>query len=449
MTKLLAVVAFATLQVATRSATEPTPARLAMVMLAIATAMAGACLRWPPGVEAAARKVAWLGVPALLAQLLVFAWSITTFSRLIGRSPAPATAGMPIVVALTASYLLRDRSWTRWRFLAILAVSVVLGAWIIATWTTYKNDVWLLQQRACKLLLAGRNPYASVHPDIPWKPQFDAEVARAGRGLRSFPYPPLSLLMALPGYLAGDVRWSLLLANSATAGFLVAAGRRPGPSSRRGAELAAIAFLFAPHAWIVLDVGWTEPFLMTAIAASLWASAGRRGPSACLAIGCAIAVKQFGFFWLAPMWASGRMRIGAAIAGVAVASLVTLPFVYWDPPGFWLGVYRYPSESPYRADSLSIPGVVAAATGTKLPGWLAFLVAALVAALVVRRSGPSLPRATLGGAAIYMAFFLFSRAGNLNYYWLAGSLLLASLAVPDEPASPGSTQDSDGANEAR
>jgi hypothetical protein len=435
MAKLLAVVSFATLQVATQSATEPTPTRLTLVFLAMALAIAGSCLRWPVGVEAAARKIAWLGILALLAQLLVFTWSISQFSRLIGRSPAPVKACMPIVIALSATYFLRDRSWLRWRFPVILIASVVLGAWIITTWTTFKNDVWLLQQRGCMLLLDGRNPYSSVHPGIPWKPQFDAEVARSGRGLRSFPYPPLSLLMAIPGYLAGDVRWSLLLANSATAWFLVAAGRRSGSSSRHTAEVAAIAFLYSPYSWIVLDVAWTEPFLMLAISASLWATAARRRPSACLAIGCAIAVKQFGFFWLAPMWASGRIGLRSAVASVAIASLVTLPFVFWDPSGFWLGTYRYPSESPYRADSLSIPGVVLAATGYKLPGSLGFLVAALIAALVIRRSGPSLPRATLGGGAIYMAFFLFSRAGNLNYYWLAGSLLLASLAVSGEQTS--------------
>src|SRR5207248_266262 len=79
----------------------------------------------------------------------------------------------------------------------------------------------------------------------------------------SFCYPPLSILLALPGYyLAGDVRWSLLAATGLAATLLVAAGRRLGlPAGHRG-ELGAALLLFHPLTPIVVSRGWTEPFVV-------------------------------------------------------------------------------------------------------------------------------------------------------------------------------------------
>src|SRR5438067_13369117 len=95
--------------------------------------------------------------------------------------------------------------------------------------------------------------------------------------VQSFPYPPLSLLLAVPGYLVGDVRWSLLAALLGTAALVVATGRRLGLPAGHPAELAATALLCHPRGLLVLETSWTEPFVALGLTATVWAMAGTRG----------------------------------------------------------------------------------------------------------------------------------------------------------------------------
>ena len=91
-------------------------------------------------------------------------------------------------------------------------------------------DVFMFQMNGCWALRHGLNPYAFRYPSLypPGTPFYGAGVVDAhGMLTVGFPYPPLSLLLTMPGYLlGGDVRYSHLAAMGLSAGLIAAA--RPG-----------------------------------------------------------------------------------------------------------------------------------------------------------------------------------------------------------------------------
>src|SRR6185437_7177466 len=104
--------------------------------------------------------------------------------------------------------------------------------------------------------------------------------------LFGFPYPPLSLLLVLPGYLLGDFRYAHLAATT-LAGALIALSR-PG----RIATAAAALFLFTPRGFFVLEAGWTEPMAVLMLAALVFAAC--RAPRASpMIVGLLLVTKQY------------------------------------------------------------------------------------------------------------------------------------------------------------
>src|SRR5262249_14528937 len=218
------------------------------------------------------------------------------------------------------------------------------------------------QQEACAFLLQGQNPYAAEYPN-PYDDTrfFGPEVIKDGK-VQSFPYPPLSLLLSMPGYLLGDVRWSLLLAILGTAAFLVATGRRLGLPAGHPAELAVIALLCHPRGLLVLEAAWTEPFLALAISACAWTlAAGQRRPTR-WALAAGLGAKQFGLLWFPAVWASGRIGWRDVVFAITGAILLAIPFLMGDPAAFWRGVIAFHVYSPFREDSLSVLALIWDAT---------------------------------------------------------------------------------------
>ena len=171
--------------------------------------------------------------------------------------PYWVTFGVAVLaVPALASYSRIPLMPPRLRFPWILAVTLLLGGLMIRAEPEPYIDLWYMQQRACGLLLLGENPYAALYPNIyPDEGHYGAAVLR-GHSILSFCYPPLSILLALPGYcLAGDVRWSLLAATGGAATFLVAAGRRLGLPAGHWAELGVALLLLHPMTPVVVLAG--------------------------------------------------------------------------------------------------------------------------------------------------------------------------------------------------
>src|SRR5260370_1591091 len=112
-----------------------------------------------------------------------------------------------------------------------------------------------MKQEACRAIVHGENPYTTTYPDVS-----GPEGARSS----GFGYPPVSYLCALPGYLAGDIRYSHLAAMSLAA-LLFGLAR----TSRLSVLLAGL-FLFTPGSFLVVEAAWTEPLVVLLLAAAIF-----------------------------------------------------------------------------------------------------------------------------------------------------------------------------------
>ncbi len=153
-------------------------------------------------------------------------------------------------------------------------------AWSAASirWSpTPRIDVWVTLQQAADGLAEGKNPYTMFWAGSPG-------VSDA------FTYLPGTAVLLAPGrWLAGDVRWSLLLATLIGLGCMLASSSRTDPRGRFAALIAVTLLACSPGTITQAEQAWTEPLLFCCLAG--WALLVHRGhPSWAilpLALGCA------------------------------------------------------------------------------------------------------------------------------------------------------------------
>lgn len=455
---LAAVLGYAALVWVLSAEAIPKVAALVMVLFAIVAALVGC--RWRP-----ARVPRWVGGAAALGLAAVVAWEWLLLLRAGLAAPWPGPvpggrtwerlleglAGRPAILTSLAligtvslSYLWRGMPLARWRFAIVLALFAHLGACTIHR-PKPVIDVLVHEDDACAALLRGKNPYSELYPS-PYSDLsgYPAAFVREGK-LALYWYPPLSIVVALPGYLAGDVRWSMVVALLAAAYLMVAAGRRLGLAPGDPAELGGVAFLLHPAGLYVLQHGWAEPLLAVCGAAAASAAAAGRPRLLALALGCLATVKQTGGLALAPFAQAGRLQWRDAVRGATPPLLLLGVFWLWDPVALWRGLITFHAQSALRFDSLAVPALIWTETGVQTPMVLPFLAAATVTAVVLAAPGLTLSQACLGNAAVCLAFFAFSKAGLVNYYWWASSFFpLAVVAAAGERARAARSAGSDG-----
>jgi uncharacterized membrane protein len=315
------------------------------------------------------------------------------------------------------------------------AVFLLLGGWLIREFPRPIIDVWILQQGACEALLHGDNPYATEYSGFPDLKYIGPALQHDGK-IRSFPYPPLNIIVDLPGYvLLNDVRWVVLLAQIASVLLVIWIGRKLGLPPGHPAELAPLSLLAHPFAIFMVLYAWTEPLLSVALVLAGWALVTGRQRTLVGSLAAVCSLKQYGVLCLIAFWRNPRFRWKelAWVLGISVA--IALPFVLWGPRDFWRGVVEFHTSSPFRESAPSISTVVYQWTGYQLRSEVGFLAAGLVAAWVYWRGGSDLASIMLGSSALLMAFFALSKAAHPNYW----SLVLALLALATVAAAAGPT----------
>jgi hypothetical protein len=338
---------------------------------------------------------------------------------------------------------------SRWRMIELAIViggHFVLMAIMLRVSGMPDIDVYRFQQEGSAALLRGDNPFAMTFLNTagPDSPYYSPEVLDGDRLNFGFIYPPLSLLLAIPGYVvAGDYRYGGLAAVSLTA-FLIGS-MRPGPL----AIGAALLVLFAPVTGFVLYWGWTDPFVVVLLALTA-VLAGRRAAGTPFALGLLIASKQY----VAPLYLlaivllrGARRRVGLAkFASVplVVASATIAPFLVWDAGALLYSTITVHLLQPFRIDSLSIPAMLARnGILTPVPGWLPFIAAAAAMGVVLWRTPRTTAGFCVGAVVVLMTFFVLSKQAFLHYYFLplvALSLGIAAtrwMAEPEEPIGVG------------
>lgn len=355
--------------------------------------------------------------PAALAlvaiAILCCAWALC--SRPASISPAPPSAGRRLGFAFTVIFLL------------------YIG-WAVATlrWTPPQRvDVYQFQRDAAAALLRGVNPYSITHPDLYGGEAsffYGPGVVSGGRVHIGCPYPPLSLLAIVPACLAGDLRYTYVVALLLSAGLLLRL------SASRFTVVAAALLLLNPVTLYVLSRGWTEPLVLLALCWTC-AAAARRSGWLPVALGVFFASKQYSvlavplaglllprFTWKAYV----RLLAQAAL----VAGLLTLPLALWNWSDFWRDAVKFQVIQPFRPDALSF-SVLAARFG--LPRISQLLVAVAVAGVTVWSllRAPRHPAGFAGCFALVMlVFFSLNKQAFVNYYFLViGAALVAAISA--------------------
>jgi hypothetical protein len=353
--------------------------------------------------------------------------------------------GIVAATALAATALLRRPPLGRAHIPLLLVVHLLLGIWIVRSAPAPGIDVYLFHEEGLKALLAGRSPYSTTIANLygnDYSYYYGPNLVVGGRVQVGHPYPPLSLLLALLGHLAGDYRYALVAAVTGAAALIAYL------HAGRSARLAAVLLLFTPRVFFVYEQGWTEPFLVLTLAAAVFcAMRARRGLP--FALAAFLASKQYALLafpavvllFPRPIPWKQVARLVAIVA--ALAAVVTLPFVVWDPKGFINSVLLFQLRQPFRFDSLSLLAKVAR-HGSTPPG-AAFSVVFAVAALVICLWRA--PRTASGFAGTvtltFLAFVVFAKQAFWNYYFVvlggmacAVGATLPTTAEEDKTRSP-------------
>lgn len=345
-------------------------------------------------------------------------------------------AGIAAAAALTLLTGIDERRRRHLWFPALLGVYACLGAWLIQSSPDPYIDVMTVQRAAIEAVAHGHSPYSIAFRNIYGGDVFyGANVVKDSLVQFGLPYPPLSLLMALPGQLAlGDLRYSELLA------LIVGCGAIGYTTRGRAAPLAAALVLFTPRTFFVLEQGWTESFAICWLGMTVAAAASRR-QSRSVMLGLLCAVKQHMIValsfasWLTDRPGDTAQRNALTLRAVGVATALTLPFFVWDPSGFWRSVVWLQFLEPMRPDSLSMLSLIVHA-GWTVPRAVQTLAPFAALALGLVLSFRCAPRSPAGFAlAIGVSFFLmfaFSKKAFCNYYFFVLAALSAGVAASEE-----------------
>ena len=388
----------------------------------------------------------WSQAGMLAATVLLAAGVLWNFEQLLTANPgfyiprttslAPLHAGIVVegvLVLLGISGLkLTRRVW----FPLVLVIHLLLGIWMLKASPDPYIDVVVVHKEAMNALLDGKDPYRISFPNIygqNWKYYYNPAVVFGDRIAFGYPYPPPSLLLALPGYvLFNDYRYSELV-------FLIAAAALIGYSRRHmAARLAAITLLTTPRGFFVLEQGWTEPIAIFLVALTTFLLMA--GPlRASWAAGVMLASKQYlPFTGLAVLRSllldRGRWKRTLFVI-VLTGAICILPFALWHYNSFMRSVVWLQTLEPFRTDSLSFL-IWADRSGYGRGSFLWAVGAAIIAAvfsLFTTRNTPS-GFATSTTITIFAMFAFGSKAFCNYYYFVIGTMCcaVAAFAGPGE-----------------
>jgi hypothetical protein len=286
-------------------------------------------------------------------------------------------------------------------------------------------DTYTFQRDASKNLVQGIDPFGTTEVDIfgPDSRYYSPGMVVNGRVQVGFQYPPLTLFWALPGYWLGDVRYAYIFAIAISTCFLFAMY-----PNTRSLWISAL-LLLNPLTFLVETRSWTEPLVLLALCATLYAAVKKRWWLP-IALGLFLASKQYNLVALPFVaclirpfrWKEYWKLVGWALL---VAAATLLPFAIWNARALWHDLVLFHLAQPFRQDSLSfaVPYPLLLKIGP-------VILAAFIAWSVKKCMGNPAMFAAGYGASILL-FFSTSKQAFSNYYFLIGqAFLLAVAALP-------------------
>jgi len=355
----------------------------------------------------------YLARKALLAILIAMG-----FSWLAIRGPG-ATIVLPFG-RRTIPYLL----------LVGLLVAYTAGGVVLLRHHPDRIDVKVLEVDAVQSLIQGKDPYRIhfTHQDLehPSSYYYAPGFAVEGGVEVGFTYPPLSLLWAVPGYFAGDVRYAFLIAVVLSA--LLIFSLSPDPKG----FVAVVLFLFVPATLYVLRLAWTEPVVVLSLAAT--AVCAKKYPKLMpVALGLFFASKQH-----CPLFApaaalllprfSWKEYLRLLIKASLVSAITYLPFVVWNARGVWQSLVTFQILGPFRPDGLSFSALLVSLGLRPIPQWVILLAVAAAMWFALKKAPRNAAGFAVSVAFISMIFFVLNKQAFCNYYFFSAAALCVALA---------------------
>jgi hypothetical protein len=340
--------------------------------------------------------------------------------------PFAVLAGIAAALA-TLIVLGQPRTLVGGVFALLLLDVALMGKFHIDLSTISFDDVYVFQAQSCDALVHGNNPFAITFPDIygPGAHFYPPGSVINGRVQSGYDYPPLTLLLDLPGYFAGDLRYDHLLAVLIAAGLI-------GYSQRNFAP--AVLLLFTPRIYYVLENAWLETYSLLILAIVIWFRDRNKKWLVAIAAGLFLVTKQYllltvpAVALLLPEPLRLRESMRFALIALVAGSVVTLPFIFWNPPAFFHSMTVL-FKNVLREDSISFLPIISRMLGIRLT-LLCPLLAAVPPAILVLRRSPRSSAAFAGAVALVcLCVFAFSTQAFTNYYFFAVAALCAALAV--------------------
>jgi hypothetical protein len=406
---------------------------LLCVVLAFVVVIAAAVTPRPARFAALdARIVPVLALVGLFVQTgLLYTSAPGMYLRLEEGSLLPFYWGLAALAAVGGSVVWGVPRWARPLLIgALVTAHFALGMWMIHYSPDPAIDVHMFHRYSLAALRSGVDPYAITFPDIYHNAQYYGPgLSQNGRLQFGFPYFPLSLLAVWPGQFIGrDPRYAQLVAIELAA-ILMAFARFKGFG-----PVAAALYLTTPRIFFVLEQSWTEPILVLAVAAVMFAAC-RHSRSVPWLFGAFIALKQYLVFallaapLLIPAPLDRRKLLKFMSKATIVGVVVTLPFFLWNPEAFWRSVVTLQFHQPFRSDALSVLSWWAGQGHDQPSALIAFVAAGLASSAALWR----LPRTPAGFTAAiaitFFAFFLFNKQAFCNYYFFVVGALYVTLAA--------------------
>jgi hypothetical protein len=361
---------------------------------------------------------------------------VPLFSYLDGPGLLVARAVLMVIPLVVAGLLWSGREGQAGAAaLVSLAGYLVVAPVAILTDPAPKIDVWVTLQQASDALARGVSFYEVTWTGSPG-------VADA------FTYLPWTAVLLAPGkWLAGDVRWALMvwtvvaavgiwaLAAGARAGRgALAAGEGPGgPGPRWRAAAVTALILFAPGTLTQVDQSWTEPLLLAGVV--WWAVLVDRDRAwwAVVPLALACASKQHLALLLPVLLVWRPFGVWRTLATGALTGLLIAPWFLAGPQDFLNDTVTLLVSFHAILFANTLYLLALNVFGVTLPFWITGLVvlATLVAVIVVvHRRQPSLGEVLRWLALLLLVANLVNKQAFYNQFWLAGALVVVSLALP-------------------
>ena len=381
--------------------------------------------RWQSKATANAASIAGLCIGAEVAMLLT-----DDAAQLRGHAGQMFVA-LSVAAGCVAGLCFAVRRNLHARLLACIALLAgISGWWVLRQSAVPGIDVLIFQHDAAAALLRGTSPY-SIHFRDPYPPVASALYYGPGVSVNGvlqfgYPYMPLTLLLTLPGYLLGDVRYASLCAVVLAACLIGFA--RPTWSGVVGAVL----LLLSPAVPTMIVNGWNDSFVVLFVALA-WFCHCRKPAALPYVIGLLLVTKQY-LVVSAPLvlllvdrpW-HWRKLWGVFWRAALAGALVTLPFVLWDARGFLASVVTLQMRQPFRPDALSY---IAWLNPAEPERWILLpFVLNTVACIVMLRRSRSEPVSFAAAMVLTMLpFFAFNKQAFLNYYFLVLGCICCAIA---------------------